>query len=97
MDRDQVFDLLKDGTAVDRKYRYIDKIGDQQDHKIKQRDYVIDALCSDKNDWPAVRLAAGLIACTTKHPCNQPAAYASDPLASSSGFGRRLFGPVPSI
>jgi stage V sporulation protein R len=25
------------------------------------------------------------------------AAYASDPLASSSGFGRRLFGPVPSI
>ncbi len=25
------------------------------------------------------------------------AAYASDPLASSSGFGRRFFGPVPSI
>ena len=40
-----------------------------------------------KNSKGATAIEYGLIA----------AAYASDPLASSSGFGRRFFGPVPSI
>ncbi|WP_043744178.1 hypothetical protein [Paramagnetospirillum magneticum] len=72
MSADVIFDLLKNGSAVDHKFRYVDRIGDQQVSKIKQRSYVLDALAGDRNDLMALRLAAGLTACSTRSPCNQP-------------------------
>ena len=66
------FDLLKDGSAVDHKYRYTDKIGDHAISKIHQRKYVIDSLCMDRSDWPALQAAVSLIDCSSHKPCKQP-------------------------
>jgi hypothetical protein len=67
-----IFDLIKDGTAIDLKYRYSEKIGDKIKSKIHQRKYVIESLCKDFTDIPARTLAGRLYHCVPRTPCNQP-------------------------
>ena len=64
--------VLQHVTKEDLKYRFVDKLGDHAVSKIRQRAYVINALCSDLTDKDATALAYRIMHCSTHHPCNQP-------------------------
>ncbi|CAA7620384.1 hypothetical protein [Magnetospirillum sp. SS-4] len=63
---------LKNVSAADLEYRFKEKIGDHAVSKIRQRAYVINALCSDLADKDATALAHRLMHCSTHKPCKQP-------------------------